>query len=235
LANGVIDIGSVRSTAYATSDGEQASGHGGTTVTGLLLGGVAVAVDGNGLHVAGQEVGNPLPLQTVTDLVKTLGLTIELTQAHEVRQGGSEGFVSGALVVVWSQNGSTYSVTLGRASASVDATHVPAIPTTTDGTGAQVPPPAAAGSPALPAVAGGAVSAPPPLSAGTTPPSSVLPAPVAAVVHALTPVALALAGGAPLPLALGLLAVGALVALGLGGLASRLLAAASASDCEDLT
>jgi hypothetical protein len=231
LAGGVIDIGSVRSTAYATSDGEQASGRGGTTVTGLLIGGVAVAVDGTGLHVAGQEVGNPLPVQTVADLVKTLGLTIELTQPHEVRQGGSERFLSGALVVVWSQNGSRYAVTLGRASATVDATHVPATPTTPDG--AQAPPPATDGSPAPPAVAGGAAAAPPALSAGTPAPSTSLPAPVAAVVHALTPVALALAGGAPLPLALGLLAAGALVALGLGGLATRLLAAASATDCED--
>lgn len=233
LAGGQVEIGSVVSTASATSDGRTSSSKGSTTVTGVTVGGVPVRVDDKGLHVAGQDAADPVPVATLTDAVKALGLTMLLTEPREVRQGSSVRYVGAALVVILDQSGRQIAITLGRASASVDAS-------AGGGTTEVLPPATGTGSGAAPAVGSAAPPAPlgtssaPSLGAPTTTPPS-LPAPVAAVVGAVAPVAaLVLAAGAPVPLTLALLAGAALLALLLGSLPGRLLVA-PATNCEDLS
>lgn len=234
LAGGQVEIGAVTSTASATSDGTTASSTGSTVVTGVTVAGVPVQVDGKGVHVAGQDAANPVPVKTVTDAVKALGLTMLLTEPREVREGGSVHYAGAALVVMLEQGGKQIALTLGRASASVDAgagdpsTDV-VLPATGVGTGTGTP---ATGSvsPSAPiaTATGPGVSAP-------TAPSSSLPAPVAAAIDAAAPLAsLVLASGAPVPLTLALLAGAALLALLLGTLPGRLLVV-PATNCEDLS
>ncbi|MCW2777913.1 MAG: hypothetical protein JWN17_1638, partial [Frankiales bacterium] len=121
LAGGVITLGSVTSTASATSDGVKGVGTGGTTVSGMEVAGVPVTVDGHGIHVQGQTVPNPLPAQTVDDAIKALGLEATVTQPRTVTSGGGVTYQAGALVLVYTSGGDQYSLTFGRASASIAA------------------------------------------------------------------------------------------------------------------
>jgi len=232
LAGGVVEVGAVVSTASATSDGVTAKAEGRTTVTGVTVAGVPVAVDQDGIHVAGQSAANPVPVRTVSDAVKALGLTIVLTEPRQVKQGGSVRHVSGALVVLWSQGGQEYALTAGRASVVVEASRggdEPAL--------GEVPLPAVGG---VPPATGTAVPGAP-VGTGTTgvnpggEPSSPLPlpAPLADVITAAAPLAVALAGGPPAALALLLLVAAAGTAALLGRLPGLLLSAVPATACEE--
>lgn len=221
LAGGQITIAAAHSLATVTSIGGRTTARGGTTVSGMTVGGVPVTVDGTGLHVAGQSVANPVPQQTLDDAVKALGLTVLLTRPRTTVQGGSAVYDAGALVLLFSQGGQQYSLTLGRASAGVgtnlgspdDTASLPGLP---PAAGPSSGTPAVGGTSGAALLGGSPAQAPPPtLSAPSGSATSGLPGPVAAV---LAPVAYALAGGPP-----ALLVLGALAAAVLGGAALRRL------------
>ena len=121
LADGMITIASAVSHAAATSDGLRAAASGSTLVTGITVAGIAVRLDGNGLHVAGQSAGNPVPQQTLNDAVSALGLTMLLTTPRTMGSAGSVRYDTGALVVLFTQGGRQLAVTVGRASVAIDA------------------------------------------------------------------------------------------------------------------
>lgn len=229
LAGGVIAIGSVRSTASAVSDGVKGVATGGTTVSGMTVAGVPVTVDGQGLHVAGNDAANPVADQTLNDAIAALGLTALLTTPRVVQSGSSASYDAGALVLVYTQADSQYALTIGRASVAVDATRmdstlVPELPVLPP-----VAPPPAASAPSLPL--------PPAAVAGSLPDVATVAPPVEVPVTSqpLLPAALsaALPGGAPgwlLALVLGAVAL-------LGGLLPRLprllLTAPTTTACEE--
>jgi hypothetical protein len=238
LAGGQVTIGSARSTATVTVDGGHATTRGGTTVTGMTVGGVPVTVDGSGLHVAGQTVGNPVPQQTVDDAVKALGLTVLLTRPRTTVQSGSAAYDAGALVLVLTQGGKDYSLTLGRASASVDTNAGATGGTTSTGEVPLAPPPASSGGPFLGGGTGGSAALtaggsgqalPPTVSSPAGPALAGLPGPVAA---ALAPVAYALAGGPPVALVLGALLAAVLAGAALRRLPDRVLTL-PAAQCDE--
>lgn len=228
LLDGVVEIGSVRSQAKAVSDGAKATAEGVTTVTGMTVAGVPVTVDGDGLQVADTGVPNPLPAATVNDAVEALGLQVLLTEPRTVTEGGSVRYDAGALVLLFTQDGSEYSMTLGRASVAVAATTSdPLEPPSTPV--ARAPGAPAVGAPAVVDLPAGQPFSPPtatsPDLAVAAPPA---PAPQAAapepVVSTIVPVAFALSGGVPtLLLLLGLAAAG-LLAAGMRRLPDRVLA-----------
>ncbi|MGB8651160.1 MAG: choice-of-anchor P family protein [Mycobacteriales bacterium] len=230
LAGGQVHIGAVRSSATATSDGQQAGAHGSTTVSGMTVAGVPVTVDGSGLHVAGQNVPNPVPQQTVDSAVKALGLTVLLTAPRLTRQGGSVSYDAGALVLVYTQSGKQYALTLGRAAVGIDASRAGVLP----GLQVDLPVTAPADGPVAAGSGAPAVSGVAPLTA--EPPTVPAPrtvSPVAlGVAAALAPVALALAGGAPPLLTLGLLLLAGLLTVGLRALPDRVLTL-PAVDCDE--
>ena len=128
LLDGLITIGSVTSTAKATFDGVKAAATGQTVVSGMKVAGQAVSLDGKGLHAAGTDVPVPVSAEPVDSVVKALGLHVVLTQGRSVVRGGSATFDAPALALVYTQGASTYSVTVGRASVSLEAAGAPTSP-----------------------------------------------------------------------------------------------------------
>jgi hypothetical protein len=226
LAGGVIRIGSVTSTAEATTDGVRADGKGTTTVTGMTVAGVPVTVDEDGLHVAGQ--GTPLATQAVTDAVKALGLTAVLTQPRVTKSTGSVSVTAGALVLMYSQGASTYAVTLGRSAVGLTASPAGS------SRGVSVPPlpfgPPPAGPASLPRSDGATLGS----AAGQAIPPSVASAqgPLPAVVSTVEAAVVALSHGASGLATAGLLLAAGLLVAGMRRLPDKVLAVSDA-DCEE--
>lgn len=228
LAGGAISIGSLQSSATATTDGRIAQGKGTTVVSGMTIGGVPVTVDASGVHAAGQNVPAAVPQDALNNAIRALGLEVHLTQPTVTKTGGSVDYSSGALILIYHQGASQYALTLGRASVSLAATTAMALSTPTVAipaapTSSGAVHPGATGAGALPS---GDTGVTPQGSPANTP---MVAAPPAAQV---VPVAYALADGVPAPLVvLGLLAA-ALLAFGLRRLPDRVLAL-STTDCDE--
>jgi hypothetical protein len=235
LAGGAISLGGVLSTATTTTDGTVTTATGRTELTGLAIAGVAVTVDGQHLQVAGTSVANPLAQDTLNAAVKTLGLTVLVTDPHVVRTGGLASYDAGAVVLLFDQGANHVALTVGRASASVTATQLTSEPvlgglpaplgfSTTPGT--------VVAAPGTPGAASGPVTVGQLPSTPATEPPGVLPQVVATVLRPLAD-AVSLAGGVPAAL-LVLLLVGVSV---LGFLLQRLpepfLTAAADDACEE--
>ena len=247
LANGAITIASATSTAAATSDGLQASAHGSTTATGIVVAGVPVVVDGTGIHLAGQSADNPVPQQTLNTATAALGLTMLVTSPRTVTQRGSVRYDTGALVVLFRQGTQSLAVTVGRASVAIDATRALAnadagqpqalqpqapqratLPVGSPHTSIALP-----GGPVLPGGALAPTTGAAQVTAGLAP--AVAPAAGAAGPAVLVPVGYALPTGVPLALTLvGLLAAG-LAGLALRRLPLRLFATPTAPCNEGLS
>jgi len=187
LAGGVVTIGSVSSTATATSNGTKASASGGTIVNDLQIGGQPAYVDQSGIHLG--QSGPSAPVNSIASAIANQALTgagmkFAVSRPSTQVQGAQVTYNAGNLVFYWAPPGDThgdaFSVTLGGASVIVGATPSFAVPapassaggpTGGGGSGAIVPvggsPPLAAtslpGGGALPATPG-ALSAPSPLT-----------------------------------------------------------------------
>ena len=216
---GVVHIGSLVSTASATTDGTTSSGKASTVVSGMTIAGVPVTVDDKGVHVQGTTL--PLAAETVTDALKASGITVLLTKPRTVQSGGTISVDAGALVVMMQDR----SVTLGRASVGLAAGRgaaIPSLPVFTPPPSSEVAPPVAVlprtDSPVLGSAGAGA---PPP---SVSPPASVVATVQAAVVD--------LARGASGIAIAGLLAVGGLLVLGMRRLPDRVLAVTD-SECDE--
>ena len=225
LAGGVIRIGSVTSTAQATTDGVTANGSGSTVVSGMTVAGVPVRVDEDGLHVATTSV--PLATSTLTDAVKQLGLTALLTSPRVTRSAGTVSVNAGALVLMYTQGASTYAFTLGRAAVGLTASRglpagdgLPGLLPTSGPTGA---------APVLPRTSSPSLDAP---GAPALAPQTSAPQPGPAVIATVKAAVVALSHGATGLATAGLLLAAGLLVAGMKRLPDRVLAVDDA-ECEE--
>lgn len=232
IAAGVVTIGSVRSTATATTDGKAATVKGSTVTTGMKIAGVPVEITDEGITVQGTSAPlNKTLSDTVNAAVEQAGMTIALSQPVETKDRGNADYRAGSLVFVWQpQPDQQFTVVLGGAAVSVAAE--PEL-TFDLGDDVAVAPPVDA-----PALSGGVSGVP---STGEAPvagdlgtaPDVAAPAaePVAAPVTAPVAQRLPLPDGIPpVSLVLGLVGAG-LFAAGLRRLPDRLLQQAPVSSC----
>ena len=231
IAAGVVTIGSVRSTAKATTDGTTATVEGRTVTTGMKIGGIPVEITDEGITV--QETSAPLNKtlsDTVNAAIEQAGMTIALSQPVETKERGNADYRAGSLVFVWQpQPDQQFTVVLGGAAVSVAAE--PEL-TFDLGDDLAVAPPVDA-----PALTGGVSGAPPtgevPLAGdlGAAPDVAAPADPVAAPQTAPVARRLPLPDGiSPVSVLLGLLGAG-LLAAGLRRLPDRLLQQAPATRC----
>lgn len=123
IAGGVVTIGSVRSTATATTDGATATVEGSTVTTGIEIAGIPVSITDEGVTV--QETSAPLNKtlsDTVNAAISAAGMTIALSQPVQTVERGNADYRAGSLVFVWQpQPEQQFSVVLGGAAVSVAA------------------------------------------------------------------------------------------------------------------
>lgn len=96
---GVVRIGSVVSTATATTDGARASARGATLVGDVTVAGIPVIVDGNGLSVAGNAVPAGPLLAQVQAALSQAQITLTLSQPATTTKGGMVEYSTGSLIV----------------------------------------------------------------------------------------------------------------------------------------
>ena len=141
LAAGVVKIGSVVSSAAATTDGITADGTGLTTVSGMSIAGQPVTVDEKGFHVgSASQPANAIANQIVQQAVSKGGIVIVLSAPTKEVDGPKAVINAGSLIVSWTTSGSIVTTILGGAEASVTGaqgevddggTVVPVVPVST--------------------------------------------------------------------------------------------------------
>ncbi len=89
ILGGFITIGSVTSTATATSDGTTGKVTGSTEVQNMDIAGEQVTVDANGISAAGQSTPAPLPISTLNSDLSDLGISLSVTNATDKVSGPS--------------------------------------------------------------------------------------------------------------------------------------------------
>lgn len=219
FAAGVVRIGSVTSTAEATTDGTKATVKGSTTVSGATIGGVPVTIDERGVTV--QEANNPLATSAVNAALQQAGMTLLVSEPQGKPEGADVVYTTGSLVAVFtSPNGYSVSVVMGGANVAAtaapgyDGTLPPDAPIDTGVT----PPVGSGGAPGIvgdPGTSPGSVTSP---TVGEAPPTSTEPpGPVLASGRAELP-----GGLSPWLVATGLLGSGLMMA-GMRRLPDRVL------------
>jgi hypothetical protein len=225
LADGLITIGSVTSTAMATSDGAAATGDAATVVSDVRVGGQPATIDQDGLRLGEEgertalsDVANELAAQTL----RQAQVEVVVTEPTIDVDGPSATTSAGSLLIAFGEGTDRMAVVFGGASASagagpafsVPAMEAPATPGAdqpatfgSDVTGPGSAPTATPGGAPRRGPAGAPAS---PEPATTGPPSSLPMRPIAFFGHG-NPLWLALLGAAG-----GLAAARALRALGLG-------------------
>lgn len=225
LASGVIDIGSLTSDAAVISDGTTSRGHAATTVGGVTIGGIPVTIDRQGVHLSKSAIPTSAVTSLLAKTLSALHLTAAFTPAIITRSGGAGSYDAGALVLSYSSNGSTYTVTLGRAAAQVNAT-----PSLLSG-GATSPtskPPAGSGA----ATAGNGSAGPLPEGSTATVPGGGEPPSIASRVTKAAS-SILLAGGPTGLMIVGVVAAALACAFALPRLAGRFLDVPADTDCEE--
>src|ERR1700753_3719049 len=90
ILGGLITIGSVTSTATATSDGTTGKVTGTTQVQNMDIDGEQASVDANGIAApGGQGTPTPLPISTLNSDLSQLGISISLTNPTDTVSGPS--------------------------------------------------------------------------------------------------------------------------------------------------
>lgn len=231
IAGGLVKIGSVASTAKATTDGKAARVEGRTVTTGMTIADVPVEISDEGIRVADQA--NPLNktlTATVNAAIEQAGMTIALSEPVQTLDKGNAQYRSGSLVFVWQPTPEQqFTAVLGGAAVEVMAE--PALDFDLGG-GEVAPPVDVAPVAPLEPVDGGSlpttvdVPAPLALDAGDAPVADVAaPAAPGEEPVLAAPVARGLSlpdGISPVSLALGLVGAG-LLAAGFRRLPDRLL------------
>ncbi|HVT22236.1 MAG TPA: hypothetical protein VHE57_12710 [Mycobacteriales bacterium] len=229
LAAGAIKIGSLVSRATVVSNGKTAHGHASTTVAGVTIAGIPVTIDHDGIHLAKSVIPTDAVTKLLTSTLKALHLTTTFTKTLASRDAGFASYDSGALVLSYHPNDANYSITLGRASAQVNAS-----PSLLGG-GLGGPPPASTGQPSQPGGGGSAAGAPNDLptggSVGGVPDTGRSPSIAGQITHTASDILLA---GGPT----GLMVFGIVLAMIASGLAlpriaGRFLDAPPGAGCEE--
>ena len=89
ILDGFITIGSVTSTATATSDGSTGKVTGSTEVQNMDIAGEQVTVDANGIAAAGQSTPLALPISSINTLLGELGISVSVTNPTDTVSGPS--------------------------------------------------------------------------------------------------------------------------------------------------
>ena len=89
ILDGLITIGSVTSTATATSDGNNGKLAGSTQVQNMDIAGEAVTVNANGISAAGQSTPLSLPLSSIDTVLSELGISMSVSNATDQTSGPS--------------------------------------------------------------------------------------------------------------------------------------------------
>jgi hypothetical protein len=230
FAGGVVTMGSVSSTATATTDGTRATARGGTIVTDLRIGGQPAYVDQTGVHLGQSGPGAPansIAAAIANQALTGTGIKLAVSQPSTHVQGAQVTYDAGNFVAFWAPpgdtHGDTFTVTFGGASVMVGASPSFAGPSVAPGTGG------ATGGGAAVGVGVPGFGSTSPSGGGTSPPAtpnSVSAPPLVGGPAALPVVARrspALPGGLP-PIVVILVVFGSgLIALGLRRLPDRVL------------
>jgi hypothetical protein len=122
FAGGVVTIASLTSNATATSDGTKGVGTGATLASGVKVAGQPATIDETGLHVGSSSAPvNDAANQIAQQALSQAGFRILVTKPTVKVSGPTAEVTSGAIVVLWSQQGNTVAFTFGAATAEADA------------------------------------------------------------------------------------------------------------------
>lgn len=99
LLNGAITFDSVVTRATARSDGEKGTVAGTTTIVGAEVGGTPVAIDSNGVHVAGNDTPTAAQQQALNQVLNQLGVTMELSRPVDTITGPKASRSLGGLLI----------------------------------------------------------------------------------------------------------------------------------------
>ena len=122
LAAGLIKIGALKSHAVVVSNGKTSHGHSSTTVAGVSIAGIPVTIDRDGIHLSKSILPTDAVTKLLTTVLKALHLKATFTPSTHVRDGATAEYDAGALVLTYHSGAQTVAITLGRASAQVNAT-----------------------------------------------------------------------------------------------------------------
>jgi hypothetical protein len=159
LSVGPLFIGSLVSTAHATSNGKSATGTTETEITGVKVAGISVTIDQNGVELSNKGILPKSVIQTLNKTVNTalkaVGLQIYIAPATKTIHGAQVSLDSGDLIISLKKPGYRSSlndtgILLELGGASITANSTPGY----------VPP---------------AVTSSPPTTSASTPPSSGMP------------------------------------------------------------
>lgn len=104
LLGGLIDIGSITSTAEATSDGTTGTGSAQTTVSGVTLLGQATTISSSGIAIpkypgALETITSPIVKNAISQVISGLGLTVTEFPATESASGAGYTATSGGVSI----------------------------------------------------------------------------------------------------------------------------------------
>jgi len=179
---GVIKIGSITSTAHATTDGTTAAAGGKTVVQNMTVAGQPAYVDDTGFHIGqlGQDP-NPVVNQLADNALGGFGFKVYTSTPQLVKKGASASYTAGSLVIIWvpplNPSRNVFVWTFGGARVSV--TSAPGVGALASAGGSSfTPAPVAAAAPAAPSAApaesvatGAPVAEATPATGGTTTPT----------------------------------------------------------------
>lgn len=121
LAGGQIKIESVVTTASAQTDGVNGQAVGGTTVTGMTIGGQPATVDENGVRIGpASGPANDVVNQIAQQTIKNAGIEFVVSKPTVEVQGSSAKYTAGSLRITWSTPNGAMTVIFGGATAAVD-------------------------------------------------------------------------------------------------------------------
>ncbi|HVY10975.1 MAG TPA: hypothetical protein VHB18_12615 [Mycobacteriales bacterium] len=225
LAAGLIQIASLKSHAVVVSNGKTTHGNAATTVAGVKIAGIPVTIDKTGIHLSTSAIPTDAVTKLLTSTLKALHLKVTFTPSLHTKDGGAASFDAGALVLSYHPGASTYTITLGRAAAQVNAT--PSLLPD-----AFTPPPVSTGSPSTAPGAGGGGSVDLPGGDSSLGPTDDQPPSVA---HRVVNQAksILLAGGPTGAMIFGLVAATLLCAFLLPMIAGRFLDVPADAGCEE--
>ena len=89
MLGGFISIGSITSTATATSDGTTGKVTGSTQVQNVSIAGEPISITANGIQALNEKSLGALPISALNTLLKELGITIAVTNATDKVSGPS--------------------------------------------------------------------------------------------------------------------------------------------------
>ncbi len=168
---GPLKIGSILSTAHATSDGKHATGTTTTQIAGATIAGVGVTIDQNGVQVANQGALPASVVKTLSDTVntalKTAGISIYVTKPSKLAHGPQISLDGGDLIVMLNKPGYRSGINdtgmfaeFGGASITANASGGYVAPV--------IPAPTSTSSPITSSSSGPSNVVPPPTGPGTT-------------------------------------------------------------------